>query len=77
MLVSPWSPKVVVHDGPYEHCSVLRMIEWRWRLAPMSERDRTAKNLAERLDFSRRRPPVELPAFDAPDPVACPAGSAF
>jgi phospholipase C len=77
VLVSPWSPKTIVHDGPYEHCSVLRMIEWRWDLEPMSRRDRTAKNLAERLDFSRRRPPVRLPAFTAPDPVACPAGSAF
>jgi phospholipase C len=77
VLVSPWSPKAVVHDGPYEHCSVLRMIEWRWDLQPMSRRDRTAKNLAERLDFSLHRPPVRLPDFTAPDPVACPAGSAF
>ena len=46
-------------------------------LAPMSERDRTAKNLARHLDFSLRRPPVKLPAFDPPDPTACPAGSAF
>jgi phospholipase C len=77
VLVSPWSPKAIIHKGPYEHCSVLRMIEWRWGLEPMSERDRTAKNLAERLDFSLRRPAVQLPAFDPPDPAACPAGSAF
>jgi phospholipase C len=77
VLVSPWSPKAIVHEGPYEHCSVLRMIEWRWGLEPMSTRDKTAKNLAEQLDFSLRRPPVKLPAFDAPEPTACPAGSAF
>ena len=49
--------------GPYEHCSVLRMIEWRWGLEPMTLRDQTAKNLAEALDFSTRRDPVTLPAF--------------
>ena len=73
ILVSPWSPKTIVSDGPFEHCSILRMIEWRWGLEPMSLRDKTAKNLAETLDFSLRRPPVELPHFVAPTPKACPA----
>ena len=77
VMVSPWSPKRVVSDGPYEHCSVLRMIEWRWDLPPMSLRDAKAKNLAEQLDFSLRRAPVTLPAFTAPEAVECPAGSAF
>ena len=72
VVVSPWSPQTVVTDGPYEHCSVLRMIEWRWGLEPMTLRDRSAKNLAETLDFSLHRPPVRLPAFSAPQPVACP-----
>jgi len=75
IVASPWSPKRVVSDGPYEHCSVLRMVEWRWGLEPMTLRDRTAKNLAEVLDFSQRRPAVELPAFTAPPIVACPPGS--
>jgi hypothetical protein len=40
------------------------MIEWRWSLPAMTIRDRTAANLAEVLDFSARRPPLQLPAFD-------------
>ena len=72
IVVSPWSPKTIVTDGPYEHCSILRMIEWRWDLAPMSLRDKTAKNLATTLDLSQHRPPVKLPSFTAPAPVACP-----
>ena len=76
VVVSPWSPKQVVSAGPYEHCSVLRMIEWRWGLEPMTLRDKSARNLAEQLDFTLARPPVKLPKFTAPAPLACPAGSA-
>lgn len=72
IVISPFAPARIVHDGPYEHCSILRMIEWRWDLAPMTTRDAHARNLAEVLDFSARRAPVRLPAFTAPAPVECP-----
>ena len=75
IVVSPWSPATIVSDGPYEHCSILRMIEWRWGLEPMSRRDKTAKNLATTMDFSMKRTPAKLPKFTAPVPVACPPGS--
>lgn len=71
MAISPFAPRKIEKAGPYEHCSILKMIEWRWDLEPMTERDRGAKNLAEALDFSVRRDPIELPAYDKPDPVAC------
>ncbi|MEP6624825.1 MAG: alkaline phosphatase family protein, partial [Acidimicrobiia bacterium] len=76
VVVSPWSARKIVSDGPYEHCSILRMVEWRWGLEPMSLRDKTAKNLAETLDFSIRRKPVTLPPFTAPAPRPCPAPAA-
>ncbi len=75
IVMSRWSPRRIVSDGPYEHCSILRMIEWRWDLEPMTLRDRSARNLAEVLDFSLDRAPVTLPAFSAPEPQACPAGT--
>ncbi len=75
IVVSPWSPATIVTEGPYEHCSILRMIEWRWGLDPMSLRDKTAKNLAATMDFSLKRAPAKLPRFTAPAPVACPPGS--
>jgi len=34
-------------------------------------RDRTARNLADALDFSRRRAAVYLPAFTAPAAKVC------
>lgn len=61
IVVSPFAPRKLETAGPYEHCSVLRMIEWRWGLEPMTIRDAKAKNLADALDFSKRRDPVTLP----------------
>jgi phospholipase C len=71
IAMGPFAPRKIEKAGPYEHCSILRMIEWRWGLAPMRLRDRTAKNLADALDFKARREPVTLPAFSAPDPQVC------
>jgi phospholipase C len=61
IVVSPFAPKKIETAGPYEHCSVLKMIEWRWGLESMTVRDEKAKNLAEALDFTKRRKPVTLP----------------
>jgi phospholipase C len=71
IAMGPFAPRKIEKAGPYEHCSVLRMIEWRFGLEPMRLRDRTAKNLADALDFSTRREAVTLPAFTAPDPQVC------
>jgi phospholipase C len=35
-----------------DHTSILRMIEWRFGLEPLTIRDATANNLAEVLDFT-------------------------
>jgi phospholipase C len=72
IAISPFAPKKVETAGPYEHCSVLRMIEWRWGLEPMTMRDKHAKNLADALDFSQRRAAITLPAYPDPTPVPCP-----
>jgi phospholipase C len=55
IVVSPFSKPQVIHDGPYEHTSILKMIEWRWGLEPLTARDGNARNLAEVLDFSISR----------------------
>ena len=66
IAVGPFAPRKIESAGPYEHCSVLRMIEWRWGLPPMSARDANAKNLADALDFSNRRAAVQLPTLNVP-----------
>jgi phospholipase C len=67
VVISPFSPARVVSAGPYEHTSILRMVEWRWGLAPLAARDANARNLAGVLDFRHRR--TDQPAVPSPGPV--------
>ena len=54
LAVSPYSRKGYVHhDGPYEHTSILKFVEWRWGLAPLTVRDRHAKNIGEAFDWTQ------------------------
>ncbi len=64
LVMSPWSPRGAVAHGIYDHTSVLRLIESRWRLRPLTVRDATARNLAELLDF--RSPNLTVPRFPVP-----------
>jgi phospholipase C len=64
LLVSPFARRRYVSSTIYDHASILRLIEWRWGLPPLSERDAQANNLAEALDFTR--PDVSAPVIDVP-----------
>jgi phospholipase C len=81
LVVSPYARRHTISHTEFDHTSILRMIEWRWDLQPLTVRDATANNLAETLDFSafdlraqRFRVPLGpfgepcLPAF--PQPLA-------
>ena len=52
LVISPWSRRGYVAGGIFDHTSVLKMIEWRWNLRPLTIRDASAQNLASALDFS-------------------------
>ncbi len=67
----PFAPARLARGGPYEHCSILNMIEWRWNLPAMTARDKNANNLARVLDFSARRQPVTLPDIPTYPAVQC------
>ena len=63
-VIAPWARRGQVAHQVFDHTSVLRMIEWRWRLRPLTIRDATANNLADVLDFSRRNlaaPQIVMP----------------
>ena len=63
LVVSPFARNDVA-SLELDHTSVLRMIEWRWGLAPLTVRDQTANNLAEVLDF--RKPDLKAKEFRVP-----------
>jgi phospholipase C len=64
LIVSPYSGAGAVSSVVLDHTSVLRMIEWRWGLEPLTERDATANNLAAALDFKTR--PRKVKQFRMP-----------
>jgi phospholipase C len=73
LVVSPFARRESVSHRVFDHSSILRMIEWRWNLAPLTVRDRTANNLAEALDF--RNPSLFAPQYLVPPVIgtACPS----
>ena len=71
LLVSPWSRGGGAVSTTFDHASILRMIEGRWNLRPLSVRDATATSLADALDFTE--PDLDAPDYDVPDlvPARC------
>jgi hypothetical protein len=61
----------------FDHTSILKLIEWRWNLEPLTARDGSVdiENLAVTLDFAN--PDLEVPDLPRalpPPPVPCQAG---
>ena len=52
VVISPFARRGFVSHQTFDHTSVLKMIEWRWGLEPLTPRDRSASNLAAVLDFA-------------------------
>jgi phospholipase C len=52
LVVSPFARRGGIAGSLYDHTSILKMIEWRFGLAPLTPRDAAANNLAEVLDFT-------------------------
>lgn len=76
LVISPWSPRRTVAHTLFDHTSVLKMIEWRWGLPPLSNRDSSANNLASVLNVSA--PNTTAPSYAVPPGpfgAPCPVGS--
>jgi len=64
LLISPWSRRGSVSHVQFDHTSVLKLIEWRWNLAPLTVRDSSANNLGYALDF--QNPNNFAPIYSVP-----------
>jgi len=72
LLISPFAQRGFVSRTQFDHTSLLKLIEWRWSLPPLTKRDATTNNLALALDFSSRD--TTAPTFlvpTGPFPSAC------
>ena len=83
IAMGPFAPKKVETAGPYEHCSILAMIEWRFGLRPLSQRDASTRrtdpaNLAAALHLGGADPsvPAAIPNPKPPPPGACNSSAA-
>jgi phospholipase C len=65
LVISPFARREHVSHRVLDHTSVLKMIEWRWGLEPLTVRDAAATNLAEVLQF----PAPEFSAKELPVPT--------
>ena len=75
VMISPFAHRGVVSHETYDHTSILKMIEWRWDLDPLTPRDQYAHNIAEALDLTRHDTSSPTYAVD-PAPVPTPCSSA-
>jgi phospholipase C len=65
----------VINSHVYDHTSILKFIEWRWGLKPLTARDAAMNNLALALNFSSPDTAVpELPVIPEPVPTPCGEG---
>ena len=70
VVASPWSAgspnNPTVNSLVFDHTSVLKLIEWRWGLPPLTPRDASTdvNNLAYALDFNN--PQTAVPALPKP-----------
>jgi phospholipase C len=72
IIASPWTvgdpddPRVV--STVFDHTSVLKLIEWRWNLPPLTARDASDEvgNLLTALDFKQVDP--QVPPLPSPSP---------
>ena len=77
LLISPVARRAFVAHDVFDHTSVLRFIEWRWGLEPLTARDAEANNLADALDFTRRnRRTTQYAVPPGPFGAPCPSSEA-
>jgi phospholipase C len=65
LAISPFARRGFVSHDVYDHCSILKMIEWRFGLPALTARDARANNIAASLDFTNP-PNLDAPAFSVP-----------
>ena len=66
VVVSPYAKRDCVTDTVFDHTSILKLIEDKWGLEPLTARDAAAHSLLEVLDFDN-------PGFAQPPVLAKPA----
>ncbi len=65
IIISPYAKKSYVDHTQYDTTSILKFIETRWNLAPLTARDEAADDLRNAFDFSSTAGSTRLPGTGA------------
>ncbi len=68
LIMGPRTKRHHIAHEVFDHTSVLKLIEWRYGLKPLTPRDKAANNLASVLDFSGK-PDEHAPLWEVPAPA--------
>src|SRR4029077_4918490 len=64
VVISPYARRNFIAHEQFDHTSILKIIEWRFGLPPLTVRDQTANNLADVLNLAA--PDISVSAFTVP-----------
>jgi len=76
IAISPWVQRKHVAHSVYGFESILKMIEYRFALKPLTRRDAYAQNIARSFDWASK-PNLKVPTLPKPEDVvsvACAGG---
>ena len=69
IVISPWAKRDYVSHVPREHTAILRFMEKKWNLPPLTRRDAAADDLLDIFDF--KKPSfLKAPSLPMPDVLA-------
>jgi len=68
LVVSPYVKRGNVHHSTFGFESILKMIEYRFGLGPLTRRDAYATNIARAFDW-RSKPRLDVPDLPRPEHV--------
>jgi phospholipase C len=67
LIISPFAKRGYISHTLYEHSSMLKFIERRYRLRPLTARDAAASDMLDSFDFAQPlEPPLILPQHPCP-----------
>ena len=69
VIVSPYAKKNYVCSLTLDHTSILKLIEEKWNLPPLTRRDAAAQSPLDALDLDLDAPPAFATPPDLPQPT--------
>ena len=60
IIISPYAKSGYIDHTQYQFESILKFIEWRFNMPPLTDRDRNANNILNAFDFNQKPSPPHI-----------------